>query len=76
MGGDVCVCFGNGGGFACQEVANRLYEFDGKAGVNVGHWWDSERWELVSCANVGGEVHDRELLEDLQGDRAEACPAK
>ena len=42
IGGEVCVCRGIGGGFACQEVANRLYEFDGKAGVNVGHWWDTQ----------------------------------
>ena len=64
------------GGFACQQVANRLYEFDGKTGVNVGHWWDVEGRELACCANVGGKVHDRELLEDLEGCGAEICPAE
>ena len=50
-------------------------EFDGKTGVSVGHWWEVEGWELVRCTNVGGEVHDRELLEDLEGSGAEAWPA-
>ena len=68
--------FGNGGGFACQQIRDRFEEFDGKTGVNVGHCWDVEGWELVCCTNVGGEVHDRELLENLEGRGSEVFPAE